>query len=90
MPIFNFNNCAGQPRQLYRIRYGTSPLEEERELYLIAFDYRGALDMFPPFYTVTQHNPADIPPDVSEEDHLQAMNAVRGIDRIADVVLALR
>ena len=90
MAIINFNNYGGDPRQLYRIRYGTSPLGEDRELYLLTFDFQGALDMFAPFYHVSQPNPGTIPDGVAEEDLQSAKRAVRSIDRVADVVLALK
>lgn len=90
MAIVNFNNCGGEPRQLYRVRYDTGQPENEQELYVLASDFQCALDMFPAFYTVYQHDPKDIPLDVSEEHRRLAMGAVRGIDRIADVVLALK
>lgn len=91
MAIINFNNCGGDPRQIYRIRYDAGPSEKERELYVLAYGYAAALDMFPPFYTINNHhNPKDIPSDVSEEDCRIAMDAVGGIERVADVVLALK
>ena len=90
MAIVNFNNCGGTPKQLYRIRYHPFPAEEEAELYVLAYDYETALDLFRPFYHTRQDNPREIPSDVSEEDGGRAIDAVRGIDRIADVVLALK
>lgn len=90
MTIQNLDNCGADPRQLYRIRYGSSFFDADKELYVLAFDYWTALAMFPPYLQTGESSPLDIPDGVQEEDSKQALRSIRGIEKIAEVVLLVK
>lgn len=88
MEIQNYNNRDGESRQLYKIRYGVTSLDEDTDVHFLASGIDDALKMFPAFFLTGDRNPSDLSAEVSSEDRVRAITRIRSIERVADVVLA--
>jgi len=88
MAIANLNYFSDLSRQLYRIRFGRTAQDEDRDVYLLGESLEDVIDMFPAYFWTGKVDPKEIKPCSDDDEIAMAKQEIRAVERVTPTVLA--